>query len=208
MAHKRFFRHMRYESKRIIVYGMCLLIWPFGLLSVLAYKLFSNEVVFDFSAKLLSLIPGKVGQYLRAAFYKMTLTECHCDLLVGFCSFFLHPTVRAGRRVGMGSFTTVDSVDIGDNVMISSHVSILRGKNQYASAQHGVASLGESQYEPVTIGAGCWIGERAIVMASLGRQCMVSAGSVVTKQAPDHTVAVGNPARFLKSTGGSQDALS
>jgi acetyltransferase-like isoleucine patch superfamily enzyme len=196
---------MRYEFKRIIVYGMYVLVWPFGLLSHLTYRWFGNQAAFDFSAKLLSLIPGKIGQYIRTAFYKMTLTECHYDLMVGFGSFFAQPTVRAGRRVGMGSFTIVGSSVLGDGVLISSRVSVLSGKYQHGSALPGVTPSGEGRYEPVTIGSGSWIGEGAIVMASLGQHCMVSAGSVVTKPAPDRVVAVGNPARFLKRPEGVHD---
>jgi acetyltransferase-like isoleucine patch superfamily enzyme len=199
---------MRYETKRLIVYCMYLLVWPFGLPSWLAYTLWGSEKAFDFSAKLLSLIPGKVGQYVRAAFYKMTLAECYCDLMVGFCSYFSHPTARVGRHVGMGSFSTVGTAVIGDNVMIASRASILSGKNQHGSALHGAAPSYELNFETVTIGDECWIGEGAIVMASLGRQCMVSAGSVVTKPAPDRAVAVGNPARFLKRTEDVADADS
>jgi len=199
---------MRYESKRIIVYGMYLLVWPFGLLSHLTYKWFGNEAVFDFSAKLLSLAPGKIGQYIRAAFYKMTLTECHYDLMVGFGSFFAHPTARAGRRVGMGSFTIVGTAVLGDGVLIGSRVSVLSGKYQHGGFLRGVTRSGEGRFETVTIGAGSWIGEGAIVMASLGQHCMVSAGSVVTKPAPDRVLAVGNPARFLKSAEDAHDVPS
>ncbi len=199
---------MRYEFKRIIVYGMYVLVWPFGLLSHLTYKWSGNEAVFDFSAKLLSLVPGMIGQYLRTAFYKMTLAECHYDLLVGFGSFFAHPTARAGRRVGMGSYTIVGTAVIGEGVLIGSRVSVLSGKYQHGSFLNGATASGEGRFESVTIGAGSWIGEGAIVMASLGERCMVSAGSVVTKPAPDRVVAVGNPARFLKSTEGAPDDSS
>ena len=124
---------MRYESKRIIVCGLYLLVWPFGLPSRLAHKWFGNQAMFASSAMLLSLIPGKIGQYIRAAFYKMTLTECHCDLMVGFGSFFAQPTVKAGRGVGMGSFTIVGTSVLGDGVLIGSRVSVLSGKYQHGS---------------------------------------------------------------------------
>jgi virginiamycin A acetyltransferase len=199
---------MRYELKRMIVYGMYLFVWPFGLLSHLTYKWFGNERAFDFSAKLLSLVPGRIGQYIRTAFYKMTLAECHYDLLVGFGSFFAHPTARAARRVGMGSFTIVGTANIGEGVLIGSRVSVLSGKYQHGGFLHGAPPSAEGHFETVTIGAGSWIGEGAIVMASLGQHCMVSAGSVVTKPAPDRVVAVGNPARFLKGTEGSHDGPS
>jgi acetyltransferase-like isoleucine patch superfamily enzyme len=199
---------MRYQIKRMIVYGMYLLVWPLGLLSHATYKWLGSERAFDFSAKLLSLIPGRIGQYIRTAFYKMTLAECHYDLLVGFGSFFSHPTARAARRVGIGSFTIVGTANIGEGVKIASRVSVLSGKYQHGSFLPGATPSADGCFEPVSIGAGSWIGEGAIVMASLGRQCMVSAGSVVTKPAPDRVVAVGNPARFLKSPEDTQDGSS
>ena len=164
------------------VYGMYVLVWPFDLLSHLTYKWFGNEAVFEFSAKLLSLVPGKIGQYIRTAFYKMTLTECHCDLMVGFGFFFAHPTARVGRRVGMGSYTIVDTAVIGAGVLIGSRVSVLSGKYQHGSLLHGVTLSGEERFETVTIGASSWIGEGAIVMASLGQHCIASAGSVVSSR--------------------------
>lgn len=197
---------MRYETKRNIVWGMYLLVWPLGLPSRLACQWFGNEAMFDFSAKLLSLIPGRTGQYIRTAFYKMTLAECHYDLMVGFGSFFAQPAAKAGRGVGMGSFTIIGKSILGDGVMIGSRVSVLSGKYQHGSFLPSAQPSADARFETITIGAGSWIGEGAIVMASLGERCMVSAGSVVTKPAPDRVVAVGNPARFLKSTEGASDA--
>jgi virginiamycin A acetyltransferase len=184
---------------------MYLLVWPFGLLSLLPYKLFGNEAVFDFSAKFLSLLPGKVGQYLRAAFYKMTLTESHYDLMVGFCSFFSHPTARAGRQVGIGSFSIVGTADIGDGVLIASRVSVLSGKYQHGQAGDRI----EPVFTRVRIGSGSWLGEGSVVMADIGERCVVSAGSVVTKSMPARSTAIGNPARFIQTehfvTGGEQE---
>lgn len=186
---------MRYEFKRLIVWCMYLLAWPFGLPSLLYYKLTGKETIFDFSAKLLSLVPGKGGQYLRTAFYKMTLAECQYDLMVGFCSYFSHPTARAGRRVGMGSFSIVGTADIGDNVMISSRVSVLSGKYQHGAT----GERAEPVFTRVRIGTGSWLGEGCIVMADIGERCVVSAGSVVSKPMPDRSTAIGNPARFIQS---------
>lgn len=199
---------MRYETKRSIVYCLYSLVWPFGLVSWLPYKLFRNEAAFGFFSKLLSLIPGKLGQYIRTTFYKMTLTECHYDLMVGFCSFFSHPAVKVGRKVGLGSFTIIGTASIGDNVMISSRVSVLSGNSQNGRAPGTHAPSTAVHAGTTTIGTGCWIGEGAIIMASLGQRCMVSAGSVVTQPAPDRVVAIGNPARFLKSAKGTAHAPS
>ena len=52
----------------------------------------------------------------------------------------------------------------------------------------------------VPIGADCWIGAGAIVMAAVGEKTTIGAGSVVTRPIPPRSVAVGNPAKVIKST--------
>jgi acetyltransferase-like isoleucine patch superfamily enzyme len=54
-------------------------------------------------------------------------------------------------------------------------------------------------YETVTIGRETWVGEGAIIMANVGRRCIVSAGAVVTKEMPDNVVIGGNPARVIRT---------
>jgi acetyltransferase-like isoleucine patch superfamily enzyme len=51
----------------------------------------------------------------------------------------------------------------------------------------------------VTIGAGSWIGSAAIVMADVGANSVVAAGSVVTKPVEAAVVAAGVPARVVRS---------
>jgi acetyltransferase-like isoleucine patch superfamily enzyme len=76
-------------------------------------------------------------------------------------------------------------------------VSIINGNRQ-----HGIDRLDipvreqPGQYPRITIGEDTWIGDRAIVMADVGRHCVVGAGSVVTKPVPDYAIVVGNPARI------------
>lgn len=45
------------------------------------------------------------------------------------------------------------------------------------------------------IGADCWIGDAAVIMADIGDGATVGAGSVVTRSVPPATVVAGNPAR-------------
>lgn len=190
---------MRYEIKGGIVIFLYLFTWPFILASLIAYKYFSSEGIFSFSAQLLSIIPGKIGQYIRTSFYSLTIEECKYDLMVGFCSFFAHPTARVGRRVGLGCFSLVGTAHISDNVLISSRVSILSGKYQHGSPSNEPLSQDPVKYRVVKIKSGVWLGEGSVVMADIGKNCIVSAGSVVTKDMPDNYTAIGNPARFLKN---------
>jgi len=186
----------------MVVWALHLVTWPFSLSSLIVYKLFASEGMFAFCSQLLSLIPGIIGQYLRTSFYCVTLEKCKYDLMVGFCSYFSHPTARVERNVELGSFTVVGTATIDNNVMISSRASILSGKYHHG---HGLSSHSGNDtvthakvnYTRVYIGTRSWIGEGAIVMANIGSDSIVSAGSVVTKDMPDKMIAIGNPARFL-----------
>jgi acetyltransferase-like isoleucine patch superfamily enzyme len=50
----------------------------------------------------------------------------------------------------------------------------------------------------VRIGQGSWVGSGAIVMADVGRHCVVAAGAVVTRRIPDFAIAAGVPARIVR----------
>lgn len=57
------------------------------------------------------------------------------------------------------------------------------------------------QYDaPITIGDDCWLGGSVIVLpgVTIGNDVVIGAGSVVTRDIPDHSMAVGNPARIIK----------
>ncbi|MCF6218080.1 MAG: hypothetical protein L3J62_08090 [Gammaproteobacteria bacterium] len=188
---------MSYKLKGVVVWLMHLLTWPLSISSWLIYKLFGSEEMFSFSAKLLSLVPGKIGQYLRTSFYCVTLTECKYDLVVGFASFFAHPTASAGRGVVIGSFSIIGSADLGNNILVSSRVSIMGGKYQHDMENEG-NTTSQVNYKMIKIGNETWLGEGSLVMADIEGDSTVSAGSVVTKPMPAKTIAIGNPARFLK----------
>lgn len=53
---------------------------------------------------------------------------------------------------------------------------------------------------PITIGDNVWIGANVTVLAgvTIGNNSIIGAGSVVTKDIPDHVIAVGNPCRIMK----------
>ena len=93
----------------------------------------------------------------------------------------------------------IGSITIENDVLIGSNVSIINGNRQ-----HGISRLDipireqGGVYPTITIGADSWIGDRAIVMANIGKHCVIGAGSVVTKDIPDYSVAVGNPARVIQ----------
>ena len=54
---------------------------------------------------------------------------------------------------------------------------------------------------PITIGNDCWIGGSVVIIGPcrIGDGVTIGAGSVVTRDIPDRCIAVGNPARVIKT---------
>ena len=157
-----------------------------------------KETLFVTYSQLLSLIPGKVGIYLRRAFYSMALPECADDIYVGFGTFFSHSTVKIGKGVYIGGGCTIGMVDIGQGTMIGSNVDILSGRRQHLrNLENRLSDSKEGIFEQIAIGENSWIGNSAVVMAPLGENCTVGAGSVVVKRVSDGQRVAGNPARVI-----------
>lgn len=105
--------------------------------------------------------------------------------------------LRIGSRVfvNVGSVVIcVKGIEIGDDVALAHEVMILD------SDSHGIE--GRVHVEaPVRIGAGTWVGARAMILPGvcLGQRVLVAAGSVVTRDVPDDVLVAGNPARVVRS---------
>ena len=156
---------------------------------------------YAFFANAYALVPGKLGDYIRVAFYKLTLQQCSLDSCVSFGTFFAHPDAILGAHVYIGSYCVLGRTIIGERTQIASGVQILSGKQQHSRDASGrVTGSEQGTFTVVTIGADCWIGAAAIVMTDIGAGSTVGAGSVVTKPIPRGSLAVGNPARVVGPT--------
>lgn len=82
--------------------------------------------------------------------------------------------------------------------MIGTYAMITGGKNQHRFDSRDMPiRLQGGEFNPVTIGRDCWIGNGAIIMADLGEGCIIAAGSVVTKSIPPYSIAAGVPAKVI-----------
>lgn len=122
---------------------------------------------------------------------------------------YIEPPFHAnwgGKHVHFGNnvyanfgLTMVDDTHIyvGDCTMFGPNVIV-------ASAGHPIRpELRAKAYQynfPVHIGKNCWIGAGAILVPGItvGDNVVIGAGSVVTKDIPSNSVAVGNPCRVLR----------
>lgn len=96
------------------------------------------------------------------------------------------------------SLIDVAKIKIGDNCMMAPNVAIY-------TAGHPVHPLTRnSDYEfgkEVTIGDNVWLGGNTVICPGvhIGSNSVIGAGSVVTKDIPDWSVAAGNPCKVIRT---------
>ena len=90
-----------------------------------------------------------------------------------------------------------NKVVFGDNVFISPNCG-------FYTAGHPLDATSRNQgieyAKPITVGNDVWFGGNVVVLpgVSIGNNCVIGAGSVVTKDIEANSVAVGNPCRVIK----------
>ncbi len=189
--------------KRIIkqiFYGIFyILVLPAGILSQLFKIILGSEIVFEFFSQSFSLVPGILGIPVRACFYKQTLKKCSINLETLFGCRITKMGCELGDRVAIGAYTSVGLCEIGDYTVISSYTSILSGARQHDFSKSDKSVLdGPEFYSRLKIGRRVFIGEKSLIMADLGNDCIIGGGSVVVKEIPSGKIAVGNPAKVIK----------
>jgi acetyltransferase-like isoleucine patch superfamily enzyme len=110
--------------------------------------------------------------------------------------------LQIGRGCDFGynnHITAVRSVAIGDHVLTANNVYISDNSHGYEDVSRPIMHQPVIFKRAVSIGDGTWLGENACVIgASVGRNCVIGANSVVTHDIPDYCVAVGAPARIVR----------
>lgn len=87
----------------------------------------------------------------------------------------------------------------GKNVLIADKVYISDNLHEFSDVNVPIIGQGVWQIREVEIGAGSWIGECvSVVGAKIGKNCVIEANSVVTRDSPDYSIAVGAPPRVIK----------
>lgn len=189
---------MKFAAKTLFRSVVLAIVSPVVALVWLQSRLLRPHVVFSGWTQTFALLPGVTGEFLRHALYRCLAAECGEDACISFGTTAAYPEIRIGNRAYIGQFCTLGNITIEDDVLIASHVSIVNGCRQHGTARLDIPIREQpGEFEPITIGHGSWIGEHATVAASVGRECIVGAGSLVLKPLPDYAIAVGVPARII-----------
>jgi len=190
---------MRKFIKLTIYCIFYVLVLPFGLLSLLWYKIFGTQVIYHYCAESFSLLPAHIGILVRGAFYNQTLKKAHHDLTVHFGGYLSKMDSVLGKNVCIAGHATIGLVNVGDNAAIGNNCNVLSGRHHHNFEDTGEDIFsGEDRFAVINIGKNSFIGDNTVVMAHIGEYSIVGAGSVVVKDIPDYVIAVGNPAKVVK----------
>lgn len=110
-----------------------------------------------------------------------------------------HVIIGDRVRVGIGS-VVIGPVTMGNGSGLGQHVFVSGFNHGYEDANKN-SSVQPLVVKPVVIEEEAHIGANSVVLAgvTIGKRCQIGAGSVVTKDIPPFSVAVGNPARVIKT---------
>ena len=110
--------------------------------------------------------------------------------------------INIGHTTNMGNFCTVlcgADVNIGNYTRFASFVTVM-SESHGTNPEKGIYHKQDLVCKEVNIGEYCWLGEKVIVMpgVTIGDWSIVGAGSLVTRDIPAYSIAVGNPAKVIK----------
>ncbi|HVK98677.1 MAG TPA: acyltransferase [Dongiaceae bacterium] len=150
-------------------------------------------------SQFLSLFPGQLGNYFRKAALRFIITRCDQDSLVAFGVLLSHQDTEIEAGVYIGPQCNIGKCRIEKNCLLGSGVHIMSGKKQHSFTDLDTPIRDQGgRFEKVVIGEDTWIGNGALIMANVGKKCIIGAGSVVTDDVEDYSIVVGNPAKVVK----------
>jgi len=177
----------------------------FGKLNLLAYKLFQYPVY--------KILLGKIGASSRLINAQV---NGHSRIFIGSKVYInnggwlacapLTGDTNARLSIGDGCYIgrfchiyATSKIEIGKKVLMADKVYISDNLHSYENINTPVIDQPIKQTEAVMIGDGAWLGENVcIIGASVGKNSVIGANSVLTKSIPDHCVAIGSPAVIIK----------
>jgi acetyltransferase-like isoleucine patch superfamily enzyme len=109
---------------------------------------------------------------------------------------------KVGRNCKVSSHTFIcEGVTIEDNVFVGHGVTFINDTYPRATNPKGrLQTDADWKVEPTLIRNGASIGSNSTILShvTIGKNAMVGAGSVVTRDVPPHAIVAGNPAKILR----------
>ena len=163
--------------------------------ALIAERLECKELIRDYN----DLRPKDVEA--RDALLRRILGDVKGDILIEqpfYCDYGFNISVGKNFFANFNMVVLDEArVVFGDNVFIGPNCG-------FYTAGHPIDSIERNKglefARPIIVGNNVWIGANVTVVpgVTIGDNCVIGAGSVVTKDIPDNTVAVGNPCKVIK----------
>lgn len=182
---------MKYNLKTIIRYGFRLIWW---MLNAWRFKKLGRLSYVNHALRIDGIKNIEIGEKVTIQ-YKSWLAAMP---LTGNT----RPTLQIGKGSAIGNFNHIYSTNkiiIGEYVLTADKVYISDNLHQYEDISLPIMKQPIKQIGEVIIGNGTWLGENVCVIgAKIGKNSIIGANTVVTKDIPDYCVVVGAPAKIVK----------
>ena len=211
-------RHsLKYDAREVLR-------WPMKIL--INHLIFPRRSYW--AAALRGTIINRVGGRKGVSYiFKDVLTTSYKDLILGKDSIIEEGTIL---DLTDGPLTLGDLAIVGPGVLIEGPVTLGYGSSirqgcialkhttledwvgissnvHFITFSHDIGDenyrVGKIRFDPILVKRGTWIGTRATIMpgVTIGKACVIGAGSLVTKDIPDYSLAVGSPAKVVRKIG-------
>lgn len=111
--------------------------------------------------------------------------------------------IHIGDNVGIGEYAYLGGaggLEIGDDCIVGQYLSC-HPENHNCSSDTELIRHQGTERQGIRIGKNCWIGSKVTILdgVSIGDNCVIAAGAVVTKSMPANTIIGGVPAKVIKN---------
>ncbi len=169
------------------------------------FKNAKNKLIFGHYGRNVYIHPG--GRIVRPRFISIG-----DNVRIGTgTQIFTHPErgeprgiiLRIANDVHIGNYNIIGarkSVVLEENVMLGPWVIIVDHSHQYENVEIPVKSQAITKGGYVRLEKDCWVGANVFIFpnVTIGRHAVIGAHSVVNRDIPPYSVAVGSPARVIK----------
>lgn len=143
---------------------------------------------------------GKIEIREGAYFFmdKRSVISRNSEIIVGKESKLI-----IGEATSIGSYSNIrcdGQINIGKNVLIAQYCSFISGQYLYEDKNWESISTQGFKNEFINIHDNVWIGTHVVILpgVNIGQGAIIGAGSIVTKDVPEFSIACGNPAKVIK----------
>jgi maltose O-acetyltransferase len=161
-----------------------------------------NSSLYALLNNLLNVLPGfGSANTLRGWLARTALMRCGTKVKISSHVFIFNPrnlTLGNNVYVGPGCYFGGGEIELEDEVNIGPFAVVAAGRH---TMRDGSYRFGTYEYGRIHIGRGTWVCANTVIASgvTIGKGCLIAAGSLVMNDVPDYGVVCGVPAKLLRT---------